>query len=409
MPSAYSLDPINLFGLLQRSLALPNWVICLVLCLSNVALAEEFKAGNEPNGFNMDDSLSFTGSSPTFDLDQLGKWAVSPILSGMGFRQSNPLAGAVDFSNAQLLIHKNEGSFQFFVQTGLYSVPVLGKTYVRSISESVGTYGYIPQAYATYIHDEQWSISAGKLPSMGGYESTFTYQNLNIQRGLLWDQTSSVSYGAQLNYSKDDLSIAFTWNDGYYSNKMNWLGTAIAYQLNAKQNIGFSWVGSTSGNSQDTPTTPLLQNNSQIINLLYSYSGDRWYFAPYLQMTIIPANTAIGITSEYKTYGAVLLANYRFSGFESEGYQHPKISLPVRLEYIAEKGGSVGSSQTILYGPNSSAASLTVTPTIQYDKYFARLEGSIVRIDNPQLGLGFGQADSKKSQFRLMLEAGILY
>ena len=357
----------------------------------------------------MDDSLSFTGNSPSFNLDQLGKWSISSVATGIGFKQSNPIGGGVDFSNAQLLIQKNEGSFQFFIQTGLYSVPVLGKNYVRSVSQTVDSYGYMPQAYATYVHNENWSFSAGKMPSMGGYESTFTYQNLNIQRGLLWDQTSSVSYGAQMNYSKDDLSLAFTWNDGYYSNKMNWLGASASYQLDKKQNIGFRWVGSTSGNTQDTPNTPLLQNNSQIVNLLYSYSGDKWYFAPYLQMTIIPVNGAIGITSEYKTYGAAILANYRFSGFETEGRQHAKISLPFRLEYITEKGGSYGSSQTILYGPNSSATSLTITPTVQYDKYFARLEGSVVRLDNPQVGLGFGQADSKKSQFRLMLEAGLLY
>jgi len=378
-------------------------------CLSTLSVAEELEGASDPHGFNMDDSLSFTGNSPSFNLDQLGKWTISSVATGIGFKQSNPIGGGVDFSNAQLLIQKNEGSFQFFIQTGLYSVPVLGKKYVRSVSQTVDSYGYMPQAYATYSHDQNWAFSAGKMPSMGGYESTFTYQNLNIQRGLLWDQTSSISYGAQMNYSKDDLSLAFTWNDGYYSNKMNWLGASASYQLDNKQNIGFSWVGSTSGNTQDTPNTPLLQNNSQIVNLLYSYSGDKWYFAPYLQMTIIPVNGAIGITSEYKTYGAAILANYRFSGFEMEGSQHVKISLPFRLEYITEKGGSYGSSQTILYGPNSSATSLTITPTVQYDKYFARLEGSLVRLDNPQVGLGFGQADSKKSQFRLMLEAGFLY
>lgn len=357
----------------------------------------------------MDNSLSFARNSPSVNLDGLGTWSISPVLTGIGFKQTNPLNGGIDFGNAQLLIQKNEGMFQFFIQTGLYSVPVLGKNYVRSLSESVNSFGYIPQAYATYVHDQNWSISAGKLPAMGGYESTFTYQNLNIQRGLLWDQTSSVSYGTQLNYSKDNLTFALTWNDGYYSNKFNWVGGSASYQLDQKQNIGFSWVGSTSGNSQNTANTPLLQNNSQILNALYSYTSDKWYFAPYLQMTIIPVNGAIGITSEYKTYGAAILTNYRFVGFDSEGSGHAKVSLPVRLEYIAEKGGAYGSTQSILYGPDSSAFSLTITPTIQYDKYFARVEGSVVRINNPEPGLGFGSNDSKRSQFRLMLEVGLLY
>ena len=360
-------------------------------------------------GFNMDNSLSFTGKSPSANLGSLGQWSVSSVVTAIGFKQTNPVSDGMDFGNAQFLIQKNEGMLQFFIQTGLYSVPVLGKNYTRSLSEAVNTYGYIPQAYATYVHDQNWSISAGKLPAMGGYESTFTYQNLNIQRGLLWDQTSSVSYGTQVNYSKDSLTLALTWNDGYYSNKFNWVGGSASYQLDKKQNIGFSWVGSTSGNSQTTANTPILQNNSQILNALYSYSSDKWYFAPYLQMTIIPVNGAIGITSEYKTYGAAILASYRFAGYESEGFGHAKASLPVRLEYIAERGGVYGSSQSMLYGPDSSAISITITPTIQYDQYFARAEGSVVRINNPEPGLGFGSSDSKRSQFRLMLEVGLLY
>ena len=81
----------------------------------------------------------------------------------------------------------------------------------------------------------------------------------------------------------------------------------------------------------------------------------------------------------------------------------------MRVEYISEKGGTNGSTQTILYGPDSSALSFTITPTIQYDKYFARAEGSVVRINNPEPGLGFGSYDAKRSQFRLMLEVGLLY
>jgi hypothetical protein len=63
----------------------------------------------------------------------------------------------------------------------------------------------------------------------------------------------------------------------------------------------------------------------------------------------------------------------------------------------------------MLYGPDSSAISLTITPTIQFDGYFARAEGSVVRITNPEAGLGFGANDTKRSQFRMMLEVGLLY
>jgi hypothetical protein len=382
--------------------------LLLLCCLSFGAQGIEDEAGGYV-GVTMDNSLSFSGKGSSFDLGKLGLWEVNVAASAMAFSQNNPSTSAGDISNAQLFIQKSEGEYQFSMQTGLYATPVLGKTIDRTLSNTVNTFGYIPQAAASYVPNENWSITAGKIPSMGGYETSMTFQNLNIQRGLLWDQTSSVSYGGVVNYSKDEVSLAFTWNDGYYSNKMNWLGVSGGYQLNAKESVGLSWVGSTSPNAQNTPNTPLLQNNSQIVNALYAYKGDHWYLAPYLQYTLIPANQTIGITSEYKTYGGAILANYRFSEMELLGLKRAKISLPFRLEFIQEKGGTTNSVNSMLYGPDSAAFSFTVTPTIQVDQFFTRVEGSLVQINHPEPGLGFGANDSKRAQVRIMLEAGVLY
>lgn len=234
-------------------------------------------------------------------------------------------------------------------------------------------------------------------------------QNLNIQRGLLWGQTSAVSTGATVNYSAGNMSFAATWNDGFDSNKMNWLGASGTYQLNTKENVTLSWVGPVSGNSQNTYNTPLLQNNSQTLNAIYTYSADRWFIAPYLQYTVVTKNESIGITSQSQAYGAALLANYRFVDTNWEGVGRTKISLPFRVEYIKEQGGNQGDPNSILYGPNSSAVSLTLTPTIQVDQYFARLEGSLVQIYQAQPGLGFSSNGTNASQYRIMLEVGVLF
>jgi hypothetical protein len=380
-----------------------------LLCFISTGVATAAEDPTPSVAITMDDSLSFGGKSPSIDLGALGIWQLTPVASGLTYSQNNPTSGAGDISNAQLLIQKTEGDFQFFVQTGLYSVPVLGKPMMRTLSNTVDTYGYIPNASVSYILDKNWSVTAGKLPSMGGYESTMTFQNLNIQRGLLWDQTSSVSYGTVVNYQKDDLSFAVTWNDGYYSNRMNWFGASGAYQLNDRESLGFSWVGSVSGNSQNNYNTPLLQNNSQILNALYKYSGDKWFIAPYLQYTLIPMNQAIGITSEYQTYGAALLASYKLPSVNLSGFGLAKMSVPFRVEYIQEKGGTANNVNSVLYGPNSSAVSLTITPTIQIDGYFARAEGSVVQVNGLEPGLGFGTNNTNRSQYRVMLEVGLLY
>jgi hypothetical protein len=58
-------------------------------------IAVEVKNPSEPIGFNMDESLSFTGDGPSVNLDGLGKWTISPAVTGIGFKQTNPLNGGV--------------------------------------------------------------------------------------------------------------------------------------------------------------------------------------------------------------------------------------------------------------------------------------------------------------------------
>jgi hypothetical protein len=388
-------------------------VFCVVLVAGfSIVAFSAHSAENKavvPLPISMGNSLSFDANPSSLNLGGLGIWRISPVMSGFTYSQTNPSGGAGDLSNAQLLIQKISGDFQFFIQTGLYAVPTLGEPIARSFSNTVDTYGYVPNASISYSINSNWSITAGKSASMGGYESMMTYQNLNIQRGLLWGQTSAVSTGATVNYSVGNMSFAVTWNDGFDSDKMNWLGASGTYQLNNKENVTFSWVGPTSGNAQNTDNTPLLQNNSQIFNAIYTYTGDRWFIAPYLQYTVVSKNESISIASQYQTYGVALLTNYRFPDVHWQGIGQAKVSLPFRVEYIQEHGGNQGDPSSMLYGPNSSAVSLTLTPTIQVDQYFARIEGSLVQISQAQPGLGLGSSGTKASQYRIMLEVGVLF
>ncbi len=388
-------------------------IFCVLAWSAQHAFAQDTVTVNEPLGFGMDDSLSFGGRSPVLDLGQLGQWTLSTVVSGLGFTQSKAVAGnpssTADFSNAQLLIQKNTGTWQFFVQTGLYSVFELGVPYNRAENYTNTTFGWVPQAYVSYVPDAHWSVSAGKLPAMGGYEATFSYQNLNIQRGLLWAQTNSVSTGIQVNHTDGGVSTSFTWNDGSYSGKFNWLGASVTVQANEANSLTASWVGAVSPNSQDNVTTPVLQNNSEVVNLIYKYDHDQWMVAPYLQYTVIPANPSIGLADTHQTYGAAVLVNYRIANPEAGARHAAKISLPMRLEYLSTTGGTSYGEPMLLYGPNSAAWSFTVTPTYQYDNYFIRLEASYVQAINPVPGSSYGRAGTQNSQVRGLVELGFLF
>lgn len=59
----------------------------------------------------------------------LGTINVSGVVTGYGLAQDNPSledrSGRIDFSNLQLVVQKADGPIQFYVQTGIYSIPGL--------------------------------------------------------------------------------------------------------------------------------------------------------------------------------------------------------------------------------------------------------------------------------------------
>ncbi len=396
-----------------RVLSLFIFLFVILLATGHYARAEELDIPSPAPDFSMDDSLRMNGHGLGLNLGQLGNMTISPVVTGFGVSQtnskSNDTASAADISNAQLLFQKNTGTVQFFVQTGIYSIYELGAPYQHANTYTTNTFGYVPQAYVSFVPDANWSISAGKLSAMGGYEANFSYQNLNIERGLLWGQTNSISMGMQVNHTEGDLSMAFTWNDGSYSGKYNWLGATLSYQAGEAHTLTASWVGAISPNDKDTVTTPLLQNNSQVFNLIYKYDKERWMVVPYLQYTVIAANPSIGIQDAHQTYGAALLMNYRLQSSSSSDQVASRVSLPVRFEYLRTSGGSSPGEPTLLFGPDSSAWSITVTPTYQFDQYFLRLETSYVRALNAQPEMAFGPTGMKNSQVRVMAEIGLLF
>lgn len=395
--------------------------LCVVVpVLSGMALAYE---GHDPDnefagpvlGFSMGDTLSFTENHIPVDSTVLGDWTYQGIATGLSFRQTNPVATNASsysgFSNAQAIIQKESGPIRVFAQAGLYAIPALGNAFKRAQPETEGSFGYLPHAYVSLVPNRNWSLAIGKIPSMGGLEATFTFENPNIQRGLLWVQTNSVSRGMQLNFEEGMFSAAVTWNDGAYSGIYNWLGGLASLKPTDNSTYTVSWTGAVSGNSTNTPTTPLLTNNSQITNLIYQYAGERWSFSPYGQYTYVPANQSIGINGSSGTYGFAVLSTYHVTPLVNGQAPKNHISIPVRFEYESSFGNNQvsGNSSGLMFGPGSSAWSATLTPTMQWKRVFARAEFSYVKIFNPLAESAFGANGLNNNQLRLMLEAGLLY
>ena len=81
-------------------------------------------------------------------------------------------------------------------------------------------YGPVPVAFAKVLAGKTTQFEIGSLPTLMGAESTFTYQNFNIERGIVWNQENAINRGIQVNQTLGKyLSASFSWNDGYYSNR----------------------------------------------------------------------------------------------------------------------------------------------------------------------------------------------
>lgn len=332
-----------------------------------------------------------------------GKLAVTGILTGMGWTEGNHISGDSathwDVSNAQLFVQKTSGWWQFYLQGGAYNLPAIGVPFLSTADTIKNIYGPFPQGYAKFVKGN-FNVEIGALPTLIGAEYTFSFQNMNIERGLLWGQENAVNRGIQLNETYKKWTLALSWNDGFYSNRYTWLTGSAAYAFNSSNSLIFVAGGNAGAYAKSTLATPLALNNSQIYNLIYTYTKGSWVVQPYFQYTDVPTNAAIGIAKGASTKGGAFLATYNFKrGF----------SLAPRVEYIVSTGSVNSGAVNLLYGPGSGAFSFTVTPTYRKDAFFLRGDLAVVHATSMTPGFGFGTTGQSANQPRGVLEAGFMF
>ncbi len=346
--------------------------------------------------------LAASANPYSFELGSAGKIYVGGALTGFALSQNNHVTtdknSRGDIGNAQLFVQKPDGLVQFFLQAGEYSVPVVGTPYIRAENYTEHTYGYIPQGFVKLAPTSNFSIMAGKLPTLFGAEYTFSFENMNVQRGLLWNQENAVNKGLQANYSTGPFALSLSWNDGFYSDKYNWLDGSVAWTIDSKNTLSFVAGGNLNSAAHTDFATPLAQNNGQIYNLIYTYNAAPWTITPYIQYTHTPQDISIGLADSASSWGAAVLGKYTFNDHWS---------LAGRAEYISTEGSAAGPN--LLYGAGSDAWSATVTPTYQYDRFFGRADASYTRAVDAAAGAAFGSSGNDKSQVRLIFEAGVLF
>ena len=354
--------------------------------------------------------LSNNPNPLSIDAGPIGKVYVSGALSGIALTQSNRNATTFfydneksqygDLSNAQVILQKVDGLVQFYVQGGTYSMPALGVPYARSTKQTDKSFGNIPVAFVKLAPTDNFSIQAGKLPTLIGTEYAFTFQNTNIERGLLWNQENVISRGVQANLTLGPVALSGAVTDGYYTKDYKYFTGLATYTINDSNTIAIAAGGNPGGTKAEDIDTKMPgvvgvnQANSQQYNLYYKNVTGPWTIQPILQYIKVNNDTRDGTTSGH-TVGGSLIVNYDFN----ENY-----SLAARGEYVKETGGA--NLLALSTGQAPKAWTLTVTPTYRNKSFFARADLSYVKVSDSK---PFGPTQNEDTQARAVGEVGFLF
>jgi hypothetical protein len=376
--------------------------------LATEPAAPETPASNAMTTPSMAGPLVANPNPWNFDAGPLGKVYVTGVASGLGLAQQNATLGDKglhpDVSNAQAIAQTTEGLIQFYVQGGMYSFPTLGLPYVSAWRTTGDTFTPLPVGYVKIAPTDTFSVQAGKLFTLIGAEYAFTFQNMNVERGLLWAQEPIISRGIQANYTLGPVAFSLSLNDGYYSDSYNWLSGSAAYTIDKANTLSVVAGGNFGHTSKNVVSTtlpviaksPFFYNNSDIFNIIYTYNAAPWTITPYFQYNHVPSG--LGFTSDNATIGGAVLASYAWND---------NVSVAARGEYIGSTGNAA--SPNLLFGPSSSAWSLTFTPTYQEGIFFMRQELSYVHANSITNGFAFGKAGNQRGQGRVLIEGGVIF
>jgi len=352
----------------------------------------------------MEGPLAVNLKPESFDIPDFGKIYVSGAVTAIALADTPTFNGEkdayADISNAQVFIQKVDGAFQFFLDAGAYSFPTVGVPYAEAGTTMNNTFGALPIGFVKYVNGN-FSIQAGKLPTLIGAEYAFTYENMNISRGLLWNQEPLISRGVQANYTAGPVALSASWNDGFYSDRFNWGTGAATWTINSANSleiVGGANCGTTDYGSSATPE--VLNNDKAIFNVIYSYTSGAWTAQAYFQYADSGSGSEIGVKDTSTTGGGVLV-----------NYAVPNTSwnLSGRVEDIGSSGTPTDGSVNLLYGPGSTAWSVTGTATYQVGVFFTRAEISWVGASSTTAGDAFGKSGTSTSQTRFAVETGILF
>ncbi|MEJ5339427.1 MAG: porin [Aquificaceae bacterium] len=339
-------------------------------------------------GFSLSNALELK-------TDFLGTLNISGALTGYMLHSNNTSdtkKTRYDVGSALINISKPAEPFGFTLIGGAYATPVVGVGLLKT-SDSTDLFSPLPVAYLEYAPIKGLSLQAGKLPTIIGYESAFTYLNNYVQRGLIWNMQPVINNGVRLTYSTDLFTVKVGVNDGFYTLSTTHPKPAFEGSIGITPikdaSLSFNFI---IPDKSSRPNDTAFPANKREFNALAAYTFDRLSFGMDFMYVEAPRDAEAGVPAKAKASGGCL----HFS------YDLKPIKLSGRVEYVKDNSDA-GGIDLVGLGDGNKGWTFTLTPAYQKGPLMVRGEVSYVKADNPFT------SNNKKSQTRLGLEVGFLF
>ena len=278
----------------------------------------------------------------SFDAGPLGTLELSGgadgyayALTGAGDEQNKGLLGTstsvgLQFLNGLVKLEKPDGLFQFTIEAGAVNSLTLG-TKPKAPTVQKWSTGPFRTAYVTVAPTPNFSISAGQLGSLEGYESAVDWKNFNMLTTSLWEVENAQSVGVSATYTYERLTGTVVFSDGFDTNVWNYLQLLASYSINDDNNLtlfGATNLGATGlgagfyGNatrpySSTTVASAGAANfvNSSVVGGYYSFTTGNLTLVPEVQYVWSRKDPEVGLTGYSSHFGAALFVNYQLGRF----------------------------------------------------------------------------------------------
>ena len=343
-------------------------------------------------------SLTAVGGAFALELkvEPLGALNLSGAITGYGIYTNNKVGAdkktRYDVGSAIISLSKSAEPFGFTVMAGAYSTPVVGVG-ISKTSDYTDLFSALPVAYVELAPVKGLSVQAGKLPTIIGYESAFTYLNNYIQRGLVWNMQPVIHNGVRVSYSTDLFFVKLGVNDGFYT-----LSTTHAKPA-LEASLGFTPIkdGSLSfnmllPNKSSRPNDTANPANKREFNLVASYTLGKLSLGADAMYVEAPKDNTAQVPQKAKASGGCVHFSYDLKPLKLSG----------RVEYVKDNSDA-GGIDLVGLGDGNKGWSFTLTPAYSKGPLFLRGELSYVSADKPFTNNG------KKNQTRLGVEVGFIF